>query len=73
MALIKEFEGFRDEPYTDPTGNPTVGIGHLCDDDACCDVPYDFPLGDEDATSLLQSDLKVIPHAHSIPAPSKKC
>lgn len=28
LDLIKEFEGFRGQPYTDVAGNPTIGYGH---------------------------------------------
>ena len=29
LNLIKQNEGFRADPYNDPTGNATVGYGHL--------------------------------------------
>lgn len=59
LDLIKEFEGFRASPYSDPTGNPTVGYGHLCSNSACSDVPYSFPLTETTGTQLLASDVKV--------------
>lgn len=43
----------------DPSGYPTVGYGHLCDDSSCSDVPYPIPLSEADGRSLLQSDMAV--------------
>ncbi|KAJ7200568.1 lysozyme-like domain-containing protein [Mycena pura] len=58
LDLIKSFEGFRASPYIDPTGNPTVGYGHLCHEPQCTDVHYPFPLSNANAEALLRSDLK---------------
>jgi GH24 family phage-related lysozyme (muramidase) len=48
-------------PDIDPTGNPTVGYGHLCHKKGCTDVPYHFPLSNANAEALLRDDLKVRP------------
>ncbi|KAJ6559442.1 lysozyme [Mycena vulgaris] len=56
--LVKTFEGFRASPYIDPTGNPTVGYGHLCHKKGCTDVPYHFPLSNANAEALLRGDLE---------------
>ena len=58
LDLIKSFESFEPDVYNDPTGNPTVGWGHLCDDASCSDVSYSIPLSDADGEKLLQDDLK---------------
>ncbi|KAJ7310708.1 lysozyme-like domain-containing protein [Mycena albidolilacea] len=58
LNLIKTFEGFRASPYIDPTGNPTVGYGHICHKAHCADVHYPFPLSTAHAEALLRSDLK---------------
>jgi len=58
VSLIREFEGYYPDIYNDPTGNPTVGIGHLCDDSSCSEVPYPIPLNPTTAAELLQDDLK---------------
>ena len=47
------------EADIDPTGNPTVGYGHLCADSSCSDVPYAIPLSEADGESLLRSDMAV--------------
>lgn len=44
---------------SDPTGNPTIGYGHLCSDSACSEVPYPIPLSDTDGDELLRDDLSV--------------
>ena len=44
---------------TDPTGNPTIGYGHLCRSRGCPDVPYPKPLSMADGKKLLSSDLAV--------------
>lgn len=46
---------------TDPTGNPTIGYGHLCRSRGCPDVPYPKPLSMADGKKLLSSDLAVSP------------
>ena len=58
LDLIKSFESFEPDVYDDPTGNPTVGWGHLCADASCSDVSYSIPLSDADGEALLQDDLK---------------
>ncbi|KAL9560756.1 hypothetical protein ACKAV7_015073 [Fusarium commune] len=44
VNLIASFEGFRPDVYNYPTGNPTVGYGHLCDAPQCSEVKYPIPL-----------------------------
>ncbi|KAF2749334.1 glycoside hydrolase family 24 protein [Sporormia fimetaria CBS 119925] len=58
IALIKQFEGFVPNVYKDPVGLPTVGYGHLCKTAGCGEVPYPFPLSEENATKLMKADLK---------------
>ncbi|GAP85722.1 putative glycoside hydrolase family 24 protein [Rosellinia necatrix] len=58
INLIAEFEGFRADVYIDPTGNPTVGYGHLCQKSGCSEVPYHIPLSQADGKKLLASDVK---------------
>ncbi|KAH6876621.1 lysozyme-like domain-containing protein [Thelonectria olida] len=57
IELIEGFEGWRPDVYTDPTGNPTVGYGHLCTEANCAEVPYSIPLSEADGEALLRSDL----------------
>ena len=59
IDLIASFEGWRPDIYLDPTGNPTVGYGHLCRDRSCSDVPYPIPLSVANGRALLQSDVAV--------------
>ncbi|KAK0713583.1 glycoside hydrolase family 24 protein [Lasiosphaeria miniovina] len=58
VDLISEFEGFRASVYTDPTGNPTVGYGHLCSNSKCSDVKYSIPLSKTDGKKLLADDMR---------------
>lgn len=58
VSLIKEFEGFVAKPSPDPVGLPTVGFGHLCQQKNCAEVKFKFPLTQDTATQLLQSDIK---------------
>ncbi|KAK0668762.1 lysozyme-like domain-containing protein [Cercophora samala] len=57
VDLIAEFEGFEPNVYIDPTGNPTVGYGHLCQRAGCAEVPYPIPLSQADGKRLLASDM----------------
>jgi len=57
VDLIAEFEGFRASVYTDPTGNPTVGYGHLCQKSKCSEVKYSIPLSTADGKKLLADDM----------------
>jgi lysozyme len=41
----------------DPTGNPTVGYGHLCQKSGCSEVPYSIPLSKANGKKLLASDM----------------
>jgi lysozyme len=59
IDLISSFEGWEPNIYLDPTGNPTVGYGHLCRDRSCSDVPYPIPLSVANGRALLQSDVAV--------------
>jgi lysozyme len=42
---------------TDPTGNPTVGYGHLCQKSKCSEVKYSIPLSAADGKKLLADDM----------------
>jgi GH24 family phage-related lysozyme (muramidase) len=57
VDLIAEFEGFEPNVYIDPTGNPTVGYGHLCQKAGCSEVPYPIPLSVANGKKLLASDM----------------
>ncbi|KAJ1323874.1 lysozyme [Microdochium nivale] len=57
VNLIAEFEGFRANIYTDATGHPTVGYGHLCPDSSCSDVSYPIPLSQANGKALLADDM----------------
>lgn len=52
VALIEEFEGYRDMPYADDRGNWYIGYGTACD-------PADYPDGitEEEADMLFREDL----------------
>jgi len=43
---------------TDPTGNPTVGYGHLCQKSKCSEIKYDIPLSKADGKKLLADDMR---------------
>ncbi|ENH69292.1 Lysozyme [Fusarium oxysporum f. sp. cubense race 1] len=58
VNLIASFEGFRPDVYNDPTGNPTVGYGHLCDAPQCSEVKYPVPLSVANGKKLLADDMK---------------
>ncbi|KAJ4031142.1 hypothetical protein NW761_013208 [Fusarium oxysporum] len=58
VKLISSFEGFRPDVYNDPTGNPTVGYGHLCDAPQCSEVKYPVPLSVANGKKLLADDMK---------------
>ncbi|KAF5635004.1 lysozyme [Fusarium tjaetaba] len=58
VNLIASFEGFRPDVYNDPTGNPTVGYGHLCDAPQCSEVKYPIPLSVMNGKKLLADDMK---------------
>ena len=45
----------------DPTGNPTVGYGHLCGNPSCSEVRYPIPLSQSDGKKLLADDMAVRP------------
>ncbi|KAJ2556964.1 hypothetical protein EV175_001646 [Coemansia sp. RSA 1933] len=57
INLIAQFEGFVASPSPDPTGHPTVGYGHQCQQKHCAEVKYSFPLTTTTAKELLSSDL----------------
>jgi len=57
VDLIAEFEGFVPKIYTDATGHPTVGYGHLCKDSKCSDVKYPIPLSQANGKKLLAQDM----------------
>ncbi|KAK4211184.1 lysozyme-like domain-containing protein [Rhypophila decipiens] len=58
VNLIAEFEGFRASVYKDPSGNPTVGYGHLCTKSNCAEVKYPIPLSKANGKKLLADDMK---------------
>ncbi|KAK4151992.1 lysozyme-like domain-containing protein [Chaetomidium leptoderma] len=58
VDLIAEFEGFRANVYTDATGHPTVGYGHLCTKSKCAEVKYSIPLSQANGKKLLADDMK---------------
>jgi lysozyme len=58
VDLIAKSEGFRASVYTDATGHPTVGYGHLCTKSGCSEVPYHIPLSTTDGKKLLADDMK---------------
>ncbi|KAI0809560.1 lysozyme-like domain-containing protein [Xylaria sp. FL0064] len=64
IDLIAEFEGFSATVYNDPTGNPTIGYGHLCQQSGCSEIPYAIPLSEADGKKLLADD--VIPPQNCI-------
>ncbi|KAI3319328.1 lysozyme [Xylariaceae sp. AK1471] len=57
IDLISGFEGFSADVYDDPTGNPTVGYGHLCQQSGCSEIPYPLPLSEADGKNLLADDV----------------
>ncbi|KAI0388456.1 lysozyme [Xylariaceae sp. FL0594] len=57
VELIASFESFSPDIYTDAAGYPTVGYGHLCQEDGCAEVPYPIPLSESDGEALLADDL----------------
>ncbi|KAF2964128.1 hypothetical protein GQX73_g9457 [Xylaria multiplex] len=57
VDLIAGFEGFSADVYDDPTGNPTIGYGHLCQLTGCSEIPYSIPLSEADGKSLLADDV----------------
>ncbi|MGA2569815.1 MAG: lysozyme [Terracidiphilus sp.] len=54
LDLIKASEGFRDHPYTDVAGFPTIGYGHKIV------PPESFPngVGEPQAQAILAEDVK---------------
>ncbi|KXX76154.1 Lysozyme [Madurella mycetomatis] len=58
VDLIADFEGFSANIYTDLTGHPTVGYGHLCQKKGCSEVKYKIPLSKADGKKLLADDMK---------------
>ena len=57
VDLVASFEGFRASVYTDATGHPTIGYGHLCQQRDCKEVHYPKPLSEADGKKLLSQDL----------------
>nr|WJZ50381.1 GH24 muramidase [Chaetomium sp. ZY287] len=57
VDLIASFEGFRANIYTDATGHPTVGYGHMCTKSRCAEVKYKIPLSKADGKKLLADDM----------------
>lgn len=52
VELVKSFEGFRSEPYTDVVGVWTIGYGHIAGVG-----PRSRPLTEREAAALLERDL----------------
>ncbi|KFX89758.1 hypothetical protein O988_08508 [Pseudogymnoascus sp. VKM F-3808] len=59
VNLIAEFEGFVPNVYTDATGHPTVGYGHLCSNSKCSGIGYPIPLSVANGKKLLAKDMGV--------------
>lgn len=59
VDLVASFEGFRGSVYTDATGHPTIGYGHLCKQSGCSEVSFPKPLSEADGKKLLAQDLGV--------------
>lgn len=67
LNLIKRFEGFYPNFYTDPVGIKTIGYGHACHVNDCNNLiarnaagatrKVKAPLSEADATDLLRNDL----------------
>jgi lysozyme len=60
VAELKQSEGAEPGIYNDQLGQPTVGIGHKCQQDGCAEVTaagLSIPLSDADMNTLLQQDL----------------
>ncbi|KAI1292918.1 lysozyme-like domain-containing protein [Xylaria venustula] len=57
IDLISQYEGFSATVYNDPTGNPTIGYGHLCQQSGCSEIPYSIPLSEADGKKLLADDV----------------
>ncbi|CAG8632183.1 8499_t:CDS:2 [Dentiscutata erythropus] len=53
--LIKKFEGFRGDYYTDPVGYKTIGYGHACHANDCSNITP--PLTEAQGEELLREDL----------------
>ncbi len=62
LNLIAEFEGYVAELYNDPTGNCTVGIGHLVHHGICngavSESQFVHGISYSDAVHLLQVDVR---------------
>ena len=62
LNLIAEFEGYVGELYNDPTGNCTIGIGHLVHHGTCngnvSEAPFLRGITYSDAVHLLQDDVR---------------
>ncbi|KAJ2081157.1 hypothetical protein H4R24_002540 [Coemansia sp. RSA 988] len=56
-ALIKEYEGFAQNPKSDSDGQYTIGYGHICEEDDCSDITSTLPLTEKDAEELLEKDI----------------
>lgn len=52
-AQLKIDEGFQSEPYTDTTGNQTIGYGHRI----LANEHFHTPMGGDDADALLDADV----------------
>ena len=54
VKLIKEFEGFKSQPYLCPAGIPTIGYGSTYYKDGRKVTLKDQPISEKDASALLE-------------------
>lgn len=54
LALIKQYEGFKSEPYLDAVSKPTIGFGSTFYADGTPVTMQDSPIDEDTASQLLQ-------------------
>ena len=57
LALIREFEGFRSEPYLCPAGVPTIGYGSTRYEDGTPVTLKDEPIDQARANAIMRTTL----------------
>ena len=57
LALIREFEGFRSEPYLCPAGVPTIGYGSTRYEDGTPVTLKDGPIDQARANAIMRTTL----------------